>query len=739
MHTNYVNARGLMADAKFYEAYSRYNEDLKRYETWNEAVDRVMDTHKTFYKDILNPELEALIEEASDAYKNKLVLGAQRALQFGGEQLLKNHMRMYNCTSTYIDRASVFGEIFWVLLAGAGVGFSVQTHHVDKLPKIQERKKSAKTFVVEDSVEGWADALSVLMSSYFVGGGTHPEYEGRRVYFDLSQIRPRGALISGGFKAPGPEPLRFALDKIEYLIQGRILKGRNNLRPIDAYDIIMFAADAVLSGGVRRSATICLFSYHDDEMMSAKTGNWFDENPQRGRSNNSVVLVRSTTTREMFADVMKKTVEFGEPGFAFFESTEFATNPCFEIGMLPFDQITQQSGFQGCNLTEINGGKMTTREIFLQACRAAAILGTLQAGYTNFTYLTEASKNIFEREALLGVSITGWMNSPDILFDEEILKEGALLVREVNRHVAKLLGINPAARTTCTKPSGNASIQLMTASGIHAEHSPRYLRFVQMNKEQEVAQLIKKINPYMVEESFWSSTKSDFSIAFPIVSPPTSIYKEQMLGVNLLEKVKLVQQTWVEYGTDTELAVDPRIRHNVSNTITVPDDQWDVVEQYIYDNRNFFAGISFLSVSGDKDYVQAPNTSVLTPDEIVEKYGAGGVFGAGLIVDALKVFDNLWTATRTAQQRPIDQCQEDADKTADWIRRFNKFANNYFDGNVKKAEYCLKDLYICHKWEKIQQNFKDVDFSNNLQERKYTDIDTLGAVACVGGGCEITF
>lgn len=741
MNSNYyVNARGLMADAKFYEAYSRYNEELGRYETWDESVDRVMGTHKIKYADKLaeSTELLELIEEASEAYKNKLVLGAQRALQFGGDQLLKNNMRLYNCTSTYIDRASVFAEIFWVLLAGAGVGFSVQTHHVAKLPKIQERKKSAKTFVVEDSVEGWADALGVLMSSYFVGGGSHPEYEGRRVYFDLSLIRPKGALISGGFKAPGPEPLRLALDKIEYLIQGRILRGFNNLRSIDAYDIIMHSADAVLAGGVRRSATICLFSPDDSEMMNAKIGDWFITNPQRARSNNSAVLIRDQTTWEQFYDIFEKTRQFGEPGFAFFDSTEFATNPCFEIGMMPVDINTQETGFQGCNLTEINGGQIDSEETFLKACRAGAILGTLQAGYTDFGYLSKATKNIFEREALLGVSITGWMNSPDILLNQDLLRKGARLIKKVNRHLAKILGINPAARTTCTKPSGNASVLLGTTSGIHGEHSPRYLRVVQMNKEQEVGQLIKKINPYMVEESAWSSTKSDFSIAFPIISPENSLYKEKLFGINLLEKVKLVQQSWVEEGTDESLCVDPRIRHNVSNTITVPEGKWEEVARYVYDNKQYYAGVSFLSDSGDKDYFQAPFTSVLTPEQIIETYGTGGIFGAGLVVEALKVFPNLWNAIQVAND-PNSQFQESLDNQAGWIRRFHKFANNYFEGNTKKAEYCLKDLYICHKWEKIQQNYQPVDFVNDLKEKKYTDIDTMGAVACAAGACEINF
>lgn len=731
-----VNARELLAQTKFFDSYSRFDDEKQRYETWDEAVERVMTMHETKYEDKMTEELSSYINEAREAYKNKLVLGAQRALQFGGEQILKNNMKLYNCTSTYVDRPRAFGEIFWALLSGSGVGFSVQKHHIAKLPEIAERKKQPKTFVIEDSIEGWADSLLVLLSSYFVGGGTHPEYEGRRVYFDTQFIRPKNAMISGGFKAPGPEPLRKALDKIEHLIQGLILKGVKQLEPIHVYDIVMHTSDAVLSGGVRRSATICLFSLDDIEMMNAKTGNWFMENPQRARSNNSVVLIRDQVTREQFTEIMKRTKEFGEPGFAFFDSTEFATNPCFEIGMLPFDFTTNQSGFQGCNLSEINGGAVTNEEIFYNACRAAAILGTLQAGYTNFPYMTEATKNIFERESLLGVSITGWMNSPDILFDEKVLRKGAQIVKDVNKKVAKLLGINPAARTTCTKPSGNASIQLLTESGIHGAHAPRYIRNAQMNKDSEVAQLIKKFNPYMVEDSVWSANGVDYVISFPITSPVGSIYKKDLYGVKLLEKVKLVQSVWVEEGTNVDLCVDPRIRHNVSNTVEVQWSQWDEVEQYIYDNRFVFSGISFLSASGDKDYAQAPFTAVMTEEEILENYGTGALFASGLIVDGIKLFSNLWRAFDIARDSS-NQTQERLDIQLDWIRRYKKFADNFFNGDEKRAEYCLKDVFLLHRWTKIQQNFNDVDFVNNLSAKKFTDVDTLGAQNCSGGACEI--
>ena len=738
MATASVDTRRLLSETKFYDSYSRFNDDNERYETWEEAVDRVIQMHANQYKEKENG-LKSYLEEARQAYKEQRVLGAQRALQFGGEQLLKHQMRMYNCTSSYADRPAFFGEIFYILLCGAGAGFSVQEHHVAKLPKVITRTKPAKTHIVTDDIEGWATAVDILMSSYFVDGGKYPDYAGRRVYFDLSNIRPKGSKISGGFKAPGPDGLRRALDKIEHLLQDIVIDTKESiaLRPINVYDICMHTADAVLSGGVRRSATICLFSPDDEEMMSAKTGNWFVDNPQRGRSNNSAVIVRDTTTPEQFGKIMTKVKEFGEPGFVFVESTEHTTNPCVEIGMFP--QIDGQSGWQGCNLTEINGGKCVTKEDFFLACRAGAILGTLQAGYTDFKFLPDTTKDIFDREALLGVSITGWMNNPDILFDAKILEEGANIVRQVNREVAEVIGINAAARTTCVKPSGNASVLLQTASGIHAEHSNMYIRNVQMNKESEVTQAIQKTNPHMVEESVWSAGGTDVVVSFPILPKEGSMLKDELIGVDHLELVKKAQEHWVNAGTNEELCADKGIRHNVSNTIIVKD--WDEVESYVFKNRRSFAGISFLSSMGDKDFNQAPNTGVIDANTMVDKYGTAAIFASGLVVDALNAFDNLWNACSTAQGMGEDLSVESTQTALkkDWIRRFNNFANNYLDGNLKETEYCLKDSYLLHKWHKINANFKDISWEHDLTEKKYTDVDTLGAAACAGGACEIDF
>ncbi len=323
-----MNAKQLMSESKFYEAYSRFDESKNRYETWEEAIHRVMNMHRDYYGDKINTELNELMIEVEDAYKDKLFLGAQRGLQFGGEQLLKAHARLYNCASTYCDRAEVFGETMYMLLCGAGVGFSVQKQHISNLPQIGKRTKQAKTFIVPDSIEGWSEAIDVLLSSFFIGGGKYPQYEGRKIYFDLTEIRPKGSFISGGFKAPGAEPLRQTLDKIEYLLTNELNEGRTIIKPIVAYDIMMYLADAVISGGVRRSATICMFSKDDEEMIKAKTGSWFVDNPQRGRSNNSVMLLRNETTFEEFKEIMESVKHSGEPGFIFVDDLDFTLNPC---------------------------------------------------------------------------------------------------------------------------------------------------------------------------------------------------------------------------------------------------------------------------------------------------------------------------------------------------------------------------------------------------------------------------
>ena len=341
--------RQMLSESKFYMGYSRWDQSKERYETWGEAVSRVMQMHRKKYESVMTPELELLMQEAQDAYSNKLVLGAQRALQFGGEQLFKHESRMYNCSVSHVDRPSFFNEAMYLLLCGCGVGFSVQKHHVNQLPNIKERdkRKSVKAFKIPDSIEGWADSFAVLLSSYFESNQVFPQYAGHAVYFDFSDIRPKGSMISGGFKAPGPDGLRAALVKCEAILHEATKNGSTKLTPIQAYDFVMHMSDAVLSGGVRRSATICLFDKDDQEMLSAKTGNWFIDNPQRGRSNNSTMIVRGEITREEWKKIMESVKNFGEPGFIFTDNREFCYNPCVEIGMLP-KTVDGRSGWQFC-------------------------------------------------------------------------------------------------------------------------------------------------------------------------------------------------------------------------------------------------------------------------------------------------------------------------------------------------------------------------------------------------------
>ena len=733
-----ISASKLMSDVKFFGDYSRFKEDTQEYESWDEAVDRVMQMHKTKYADKLTPELQELFTFVEKSYKNQEILGAQRALQFGGEQLLKKNAKMYNCVSSYADRPAFFGEFLWLMLCGCGAGFSVQKQHVSKLPKLKQRSKSVKRFEVPDTIEGWAQSFDVLFSSFFDGGGKHKEYEGHPIWFDLSKIRPKGAHISGGFKAPGPEPLQKALTKVELLLTNAV--EHKHLKPIEVYDACMYMADAVISGGVRRSATICLFSKDDEEMIKAKTGNWFTENAQRARSNNSVMLKRDEVTFEEFEAIMKSVQHSGEPGFIFTDSYDFTYNPCVEIGKYP--QTSEGvSGWQACNLSEINGGKCDTPEKFYQACKAASIMCTLQAGYTDFEFLTAASKEIIEKEALIGVSVTGWMNNPDVLFDEDVMRNGAQIVKDTNKLVAKMIGINQAARTTCAKPSGNASVILQTASGIHGEHSPRYIRNVQMNNESEVLHALKELFPTMIENSVWSSNGTDSVISFPIVTKEGSVYKRDLMGVRQLEYVKKAQQVWVEEGTNVELCSHPKLRHNISNTISV--DNWEDVTKYLYDNRQWFCGVSLMSASGDKAFPQAPFTEVLTENEIVTKYGAASLFASGLVTRALDAFGDLWKATSCALGYGETLSEEDSHETVskkDWVRQFNKFSENHFDGDTNKTSDCLKDVYNLHKWVKITNSIENIDIRTHLKKKQFVDVDTLGAAACSGGGaCEVTF
>lgn len=744
-----------LQDYTFTTKYARWNPALGRRESFAEAAERVMAMHSRRYagKDIAEE-----MAFATAAMKDRLVLGSQRALQFGGKPIEDKNARLYNCTVSYCDRPRFFQEALWLLLCGCGVGFSVQRHHTAKLPTFARPGAERSTFVIEDSIEGWSDALGVLISSYVTADQPFPEYAGRNVRFDFSKIRPAGAPLSSGIgKAPGPGPLKRSLEQIRLLIDSRLADDGSpcQLPAIDCYDILMHASDAVLAGGVRRSATICIFSPDDEEMAAAKTGDWFVKNPQRGRSNNSALLLRDSTKYEDFAGLMKSVKEFGEPGFVWADSTEIMYNPCVEIGMYPVDVESGQSGWAFCNLCEINMKACTTPEIFARACRAAAILGTLQAGYADFPYLGTATERIVRREALLGCSMTGMMDNPGIAFDPALQSRMARLILAENAAFAAKLGINPAARATCVKPAGTTSCILGTASGIHAHHAKRYFRRVQANKNEIPYQYFKLHNLRAVEDSVWNPNGTDAVITFCIEVPEEARTRNELGAVDLLEHVKLTQENWVDAGRRPERCAAPWLRHNVSNTITVREDEWEEVTRFIYEHRQAFAGVSLLPEGGDLDYPQAPFCAVWTHEEIIKEYGVGSLFASGLIVDGLHAFaDDLWAACacalgtgkslelpplKTDGSQDLEAMQEHLRRLVaqkDWVRRAHKFATNYFGGDVRRMTYCLKRVHNCKLWEDLQREYIPVDYTLMLET-----VDNTGRVeldpACAGGKCVI--
>jgi ribonucleoside-diphosphate reductase alpha chain len=716
----------------FVSKYARWIEDKNRRETWKEAVDRVKNMMHTQY-----PDVKEDIDWAYDMMYKKKILGSQRALQFGGEPILKRHAKIYNCTSSYCDRLRFFQECFWLLLCGSGTGFSVQKHHVAKLPTLEHDipdNNEGTKYVIEDSIEGWADALGVLLSSYFSKPIEEFKiYKNTYVVFDYSNIRPKGSsLASGVGKAPGFEPLQNGLEKIRTLLDRCISNGQKKLRPVDAYDIVMHSSDAVLSGGVRRSASLALFSPDDEEMAKAKTGNWYIDNPQRARSNNSALLLKNETTLEEFQELMESVKEFGEPGFIWSDSTEMTFNPCVEVGMWPVDEETGKSGWQGCNLSTINCSSIEDEDDFYERCKAAAIIGTLQAGFTKLDYLGEITCRIFEREALLGVSLTGTMEKHDLILSEKVLRAGAKIAVETNKELSKKIKINQAARVTCLKPEGTSSSMLGTSSGIHPHHAKRYIRHVQANILEAPYQHFKKLNPQACEKSSWSANNTDEVIKFPIEVPDGAKLKNQLPAVEMLSIVKDTQKNWVQNGKNRSLCTQEYLSHNVSNTVTVKPDEWDDVTKYIYDNRKYFAGISLIPQSGDKDYTQAPFTTVYTSREIVKEYGDAALWCSGLIQLGLNAFNNnLWAACDYASMNQAKE-NDSSDKLL-FITKMKNFAGKYFDSDLKRLTYCMKDVYNWKIYCDLYNGFKKVDYTQLLENED----NTVGIeeISCAGGAC----
>jgi ribonucleoside-diphosphate reductase alpha chain len=594
-----------IADFTHISKYGRFVPDLGRRELWDETVTRLMRMHQENF-----PEHSGKIQEVFDEWvRPKLVLPSARSLQFGGQSLNANHARMYNCAFTFADRPQVFQELFFLLLSGSGCGFSVQRRHVRKLPPILEvSRRTIRIQTIEDSIIGWADALGALIDSYVTPG------RGDYVEFDYSLIRVEGSTLkTSGGRAPGHVPLKMMLEKVRALLddaQGRPLKS------VEVHDIMCEISIAVLAGGIRRSAMISLFDPDDPEMLQAKTGEWYKDNPQRAMANNSAVFSRVDGDIDQFHSVFEMNKEFGEPGFLFL-SGDYGCNPCGEIGLNPVCALTGKTGWAFCNLTEINGAAIESPIQFHEACRVASFIGTLQASYTDFPYLDQVSKNIADREALIGVGITGLLdnrlfaNTPD---GKDVLLKGANEVKSANQFWASHIGIRQAARCTTVKPSGTLSLLLGgVGSGVHPHHARRYFRRVTANKIEVPFLHFKKRNPYMCEEK----PNGDWVITFPMEAPSDAVLKADMTAKEFMDYVFHVYESWVAPGTALPFS-SIGLTHNISCTVNVRPEEWATVRDHAWANRQRISAMAFLPELGDKVYSFAPREEVTTEEDLAK-------------------------------------------------------------------------------------------------------------------------
>jgi len=617
--------------------YAKYQPDLGRREVYWETVERDEIMHINRY-----PEHTSMIERAFKAVHEKKVLPSMRSMQFGGIAIEKNNPRMYNCCFTHINRTDVFSKIFYLLLCGCGVGYSVQEQHVEMLPRLKTIDKRKVTHhVVKDSIEGWADAIEMLMWSYFYGGDW--------VEFAYHEIRDEGTpLKTSGGKAPGHLGLRKAIEAIRKILDKA--QGRK-LRPLDCHDILCHLSIAVLSGGIRRSAMISLFSPSDTEMIFCKAKGNYDPgkgiNDQRQMANNSAVFLRGSVKEHEFRRIIRVAEEnYGDPGFLFVTNLDYGCNPCGEIGLYPVlweecDKCSgagdlgeyptpndepgyklqcseclgskgkKQYGFAFCNLTEINCSMFTSAQDFYTAAENAAIIGTLQASYTDFPYLGRVSEEIARRDALLGVSLTGVMDCPDIALRPDFQACAATVVNDTNARVAEMLGINIAARTTTVKPSGTASLELgCVGSGIHPHHASRHLRRVTGNINEPPVQEFMRVNPHMVEKK----PNGDVALVFPVQAPAGAVCIQDMSALEFCEQVMSTYDNWGKPGTvRTE---DRRgLTHNVSCTVTLMPGEKDGVIDYVWENRERIAAMSFVPGGLDKLYPFAPREAIVTEED----------------------------------------------------------------------------------------------------------------------------
>lgn len=566
----------LLSDLVSFRTYSKYLPHLERREIFEETVNRDMAMHLDKF-----PKLSKEITKAFNLVHQFKVMPSMRTLQFGGQAIIKNNARSYNCSFTHIDSERKFSEILFLLLSGTGVGFSIQKHHVNQLPRIRPPTEEG-AFIVQDSIQGWAQSVHILMDAYFNGAV--------RPIFDFFAIRPKGSLLyTTGSKAPGPEPLKYMLEQVENRLKKAI--GRK-LKPIEVHDIICIISDCVLAGGIRRSSLISLFDRDETDMLKAKSGKWYEDHPYRARANNSVVLPRSEVKKDEFFELYKtcQISGAGEPGFFWTNNVEMGVNPCAEISLYT-DQF--------CNLTTVNQTGVTSKKDFLSRVYSAAFIGTLQAAYTDFPYLSESWRIQTEKEALLGVSFTGISDAYGTIPDEW-LAEGAQLVLDVNLKYSRKLGTNPAARTTALKPEGSGSCVLGSSSGIHSRKSRWYKRRMQTNKDDALYLYLQNMIPSLVEDAI--GVPNTAVITIPQESPEGAPTEDTETSLELFDRVMRYNKIWVAGGHRSG-----DNKHNVSCTLSVKDHEWDILREKMWNERNHYTGISlFPYFADDSTFKQLP-------------------------------------------------------------------------------------------------------------------------------------
>ena len=569
--------QNILSDITIHMKYARHIPEKARRETWEEIVDRNKAMHLAKF-----PELVDEINEIYQMVYDKKVLPSMRSLQFAGKPAEINNARMFNCSFLPIDDVKSFSEIMFLLLSGCGVGFSVQNHHIDKLPEIIIPTRE-KRYLINDSIEGWADAVHVLIKAYLKGGS--------RPKFDFRDIRAKGEqLVTAGGKAPGPDPLKEVLFKVQLILDRK--KSGDKLTSVECHDIACHLADAVLSGGIRRAALISLFDFDDEDMLTCKFGSWWENNPQRGRANNSAVILRHKITESEFMGLWAKVEasNAGEPGFIFSNDKDYGTNPCAEIALRPY---------QFCNLCEINATDVVDQADFNARSKVASFLGTLQASYTDFHYLRDVWKKTTEKDALVGVGITGIASGTLTNIN---LKESAKIVKEENERVAKLLGIKKAARSTTVKPSGTSSLVVGSSSGIHAWHDKHYIRRIRVGKNESIYTYLALNHPELVEDDFFNPTQQAV-ISVPQQAPEGATTRAEST-FDLLERTRRFNMEWVRPGHRSGQNFN-----NVSCTINIKQGEWKQVGEWMWANKNDYTAMSCLPEDLGS-YKQTPYSSI---------------------------------------------------------------------------------------------------------------------------------